>query len=436
MAVLVAGIAALILATPRARAQPAPTSPASYERLLRKQVRRVTRSISRLRRLRPRRQVQLELVTKEQLAARLAQQRVQALSDEELETERLVWARLGLLSGQVKDYKALLQRLRPGRATVFYDARARRLVVARGALPAKRDPVLAHELCRALQDQRGRLRRLMRRVKESRDRLLARLALLEGDCTAVMLEYMLAPSSRDLSSLSRDVGPLIRKAITGDDGARLAAAPALVREMLLFPHVHGVGFIRKLRQRHQWSLVDKLYNRPPASTEQVLHYRKYWRRERPVTIRARALPALEQLKPLRRDTLGELILRIYLAQGVSEDAAARAAAGWGGDRLEAYATAPGKPLLLVHMTTWDSAADAVEFSAAQRHVLRQRKLKPAAGGGQRLWLYQQQDGLQWSVQRHQKHVLVLGGAAPELRQKLQQEVWQRWIIGGRRVTPK
>ena len=97
---------------------------------------------------------------------------------------------------------------------------------------------------------------------------------------------------------------------------------------------------------------------------------------------------------------------------------------------------PGLALGLVHLTTWDSEADALEFANAQRHVLLARKLKPVAGAQKDQWVYNESDTSQWSVQLFRRHVLTLGGFAPAIREKLQAEVWERWRVRGRRVRPK
>ena len=65
------------------------------------------------------------------------------------------------------------------------------------------------------------------------------------------------------------------------------------------------------------------------------------------------------------DTLGELILRIWLNEGgVSAAGAAAATAGWGGDRVALLRGPARGALSVVLHTEWDTAADADEFAAA------------------------------------------------------------------------
>ena len=68
------------------------------------------------------------------------------------------------------------------------------------------------------------------------------------------------------------------------------------------------------------------------------------------------------------DTLGELEMRIYFAQASTDSLAARAAQGWGGDRLYAFRSATGQ-MAVVWLSTWDTSRDADEAQAAAEQVL-------------------------------------------------------------------
>ena len=67
------------------------------------------------------------------------------------------------------------------------------------------------------------------------------------------------------------------------------------------------------------------------------------------------------------DTLGELELGVYFAQGTGRDRDERAAEGWGGDRLRVY-RAPGGATPVVWFTTWDEEREAIEAEAAAARV--------------------------------------------------------------------
>ena len=447
----IAGITVLSFGLTDVEAQPAD---AGAVRALLKEVRKIERAVHRLRRLSaaPLRKAavpvaRLRLVMQRALARQYPPERVAA--------EEAALKRLGLMPQATSLQKELSALGQASGAVAYYDPRTRKLHVLDSARPSEHGAALAKEVCHAQQDRRFRIRRYLTPIKHDRDRTLARRALVGGDCAAVMLAYSLAPAKRNLRSLSGDFARLLRQRALHPDSGWLKDAPPLLREAALFPAVSGLLFVQRVRVRHPWGVVNRLYSRPPRTTEQVLHPRKYWRRERPVRVTARKLPSLADRKLVTRDVLGELVLSVYLRQGLSEAAARRAAEGWGGDTLVVYGarsaergarngkqgTAHGAqgagsgPVELVHLTTWDSEADALEFANAQRHVLLARKMK-AAGTTGNVWTFTEGPTSQWSVQLFDRHVLLLGGFAPELRQKLQTEVWEHWRIRGRRVRPR
>jgi hypothetical protein len=68
------------------------------------------------------------------------------------------------------------------------------------------------------------------------------------------------------------------------------------------------------------------------------------------------------------DSLGELEVSVYFAQAAGERQAARAAHGWGGDRLYAYRDADGV-IAIVWISTWDDESEAIQAEEAALRVL-------------------------------------------------------------------
>jgi len=411
------------------------SAPASRPADLLKQAAVIQRSTARLRELRVRRAIPMGVQTRQQIQESVERRLERDYTDEEVQAEAAVLRRLGLIPVKL-DYRAEVLGLLREQVAGYYDPRQRRLHLADWLPMSLQGPTLAHEICHALQDQHFDLKRLMKPLKENSDQQLAQVSLIEGDCTAVMFEFALAPLGGDLGQLENVTGPMIKAAISSGGGARFKAAPRFLQETLLFPYLQGLRLIQKVRAVHPWSVVNGMYKRPPESSEQILHPEKYWKRERPVVIKPGTLPALAGYERVKTDVLGELQLSLYLGQGVEESVATRAAAGWGGDLLLAYRKDAGAPVVLVHLTAWDTEADAQEFANAQRHVLVAQKLKAKPGAGEDgPWSYGDGKGAEWSVQRAGEAVLVLHGAPPALRAALQTEVWERFRVGGKRVKP-
>src|SRR5690606_2538846 len=106
-----------------------------------------------------------------------------------------------------------------------------------------------------------------------------------------------------------------------------ARAPRAIQEALLFPYVDGLEFMQKVAV-----LGERLWEQPPASTEQVLHPDRYIRGDLPLTVRLLSGPP-EGWDVVHEETLGELGVLTILAHAELElERRLRAAEGWGGDR--------------------------------------------------------------------------------------------------------
>jgi hypothetical protein len=255
-------------------------------------------------------------------------------------------------------------------AAAAYDPRTKRLYVVSDAVAANRalvEFVLAHELDHALEDQNYGLGG---GGKLDDDAALADQALVEGSATDVMIEFAV----RYLNPVE-----LLATAETIDEGT--GEVPTAYVDLLTWTYLGGRKFIAELRDyAGGWKLVDyALESRPPATTEQVLHPRKYIRDERPSQLRID--PA--QLRAsgwtiADRSVFGELATDYLLRVGADPETARAAAAGWNGDRYELWrrGVAPGAceypcraDLVLVAKWAFDRPADAGQFDGAARTYL-------------------------------------------------------------------
>jgi hypothetical protein len=398
-----------------------------------KRARQIERKTSQLRGLRLRRPIAMGVLSRQQILTRIERKLAKEYSAEEIRDESAVLKRLGLLPASM-DYRATLLELLKEQVAGYYDPAEGKLHLADWISISLQEIALSHEICHGLQDQHFGLKRFTKPIKDNSDQQLAQAALVEGDCTGVIIEYSLAPQGLDLGSVGGAIDQLAKQVLSSGGSPRIKAAPRFLRDTLLFPYLSGLSMIQRVRAKHPWATVSKMFQRPPESTEQVLHPEKYWTIEHPVSIHPKPLSSLAAYTKTKQDVLGELQLSIYLAQGVSDDVAARAAAGWGGDVLQAFRKDKDALPLVVHLTTWDSEADALEFANAQRHVFVARKLKARATEDGQPTVYLGKGGEEWSVELRRHHVLVLHAAPAALRAALQQEVWAGWRVGGRKIT--
>ena len=248
----------------------------------------------------------------------------------ELELEGETLKRLGLIP-EALDYERTMFDLLEEQVLGFYDPDEHRLYIADWVPAEMQTSTMAHEVTHALQDQHFDIGRFTHHVRGRGDAQTAAMAVVEGDATAAMFDFALAPSGRTVLDLP-DVTSSVAGQMSGSDQPRLAAAPRALRETLLFPYIAGLRLCVERMRAGGHAAIDALLTAPPASTEQVLHADKLAAREAPVEVPA-ALPAplAAAFELAYHDVVGEFGTRLVLADAVGEARAHAAAQGWGGD---------------------------------------------------------------------------------------------------------
>lgn len=269
------------------------------------------------------------------------------------------------------DLRQLLVDLLLEQAIGYYDP-ARDILFVRDEAPDEMlETVLVHELVHALQDQHVDLDSLLHTVSRN-DARAAIQAAVEGHATVAMMAWQFSQMTGASISAEQlpEIGPEMAAALSDPSQfPELAAAPAIIREPMLFVYLGGARLVQRLwrmREDRPLPFGDWL----PESTEQLLHTE--------LLLENRDTPTPLWLEDpsggwrvVYSDDLGELEIQIYFREHLGSTAlAARAAAGWDGD---AYALlARGDDRALVWYTAWDSPADADEFVDAYRTAFTAR----------------------------------------------------------------
>lgn len=287
-----------------------------------------------------------------------------------LENVAQAYKSFGLIPDTV-DLRRLLVELLLEQAVGYYDPVRDVLFIREEAPRALFDAVIVHELVHALQDQHSDLDSLLKST-EVNDARSARQAAVEGHATVVMFAYQSGEASgtpvsvNDLPELGPDMA-----ASMADPASfpRLASAPAIVREPLLFAYLGGARFVQRL-WRSRAEQPPPLGVWLPESTEQLIHTEKLLDQRDPPTRLSLSEPG-DAWESRYESDLGELELRIYFTQHLRDRQTAEdAAAGWDGDIYALLAR--GDELALVWYTAWDSEHDALEFEAAYRRAFAAR----------------------------------------------------------------
>lgn len=231
--------------------------------------------------------------------------------------------------------------------------------------------LLTHEFVHALQDQHFDLLKLLVVRPYNYDRTEAVFALIEGDAMNVQrraeegeayarrtLEEITRQENERFEPYRRDLGGLF---------------PPLLTETFIFRYRDGARFVETVRRKSGQRGVDEAFRRPPATSEQLLHPEKYFQGEaaRPVELNEAAF-AENNWRASVSTSMGEIGVRGVLLAGVAEREAARAAAGWGGDRAYLFERAGGQSLF-VWKSLWDKSADAEEFYKAYNSLQQKRR---------------------------------------------------------------
>jgi len=226
-----------------------------------------------------------------------------------------------------------------------------------------RESVVMHELVHALQDQHFSASTRDRALQHDTDGELAYHALLEGEATLVMLDYLLEKSGQSFDEAVKS--DFLINALGGAAAAEKAvdaATPRYFIEVLKFPYLEGLKLVADAYRRGGWKEIDRLHSNPPRTTRELLHPTEYWARV------ARGEKGSAPFNPpasrdlLTTERLGEFHWR-YLVGDHAE--------GWVDDRVMVKCDGS-----VVAETRWESAAKAASFRDAYVQFLRERHIEP------------------------------------------------------------
>ena len=326
-------------------------------------------TLSKFTGLRPLKKVTHDVLDKKQLKAYLEKKVKDEVKPEEIRIEELTLKKFGLVPDSF-DMRTTMVDLLTEQAAAFYDYHEKKLYLMKGSDPSTEGMFVFHELAHALADQHFDLAKFIRKGK-SDDSSMARMAVMEGQATWLMYEYMASKMGQSLKTTPKMADMLSRAG--GDDLASqypvLSGAPLYIRSSLLFPYIEGFKFQNALIAKLDQVGFARPFKDPPLTTHQVLHPDDYLKGEKPTTPALPKAPASRDWTTLTEGTMGEFDHAILLEQYAGKDAALAIAPQWRGGSYALLERKKDKAVALLYASEWRDEAAAKAMFQAYRKVL-------------------------------------------------------------------
>lgn len=216
-----------------------------------------------------------------------------------------------------------------------------------------RRSVLAHEFTHVLQHDAGAFERTMAGIRQG-DGNARRVytAVVEGTATYAQERY---------------VAEKLNGTAERPTWAEATENRSRFGVYAIAPYVFGPRYVRE--RVDSLENLDAVYDRPPRTTEQVIHgYGPGEEPARPLSVRVDEGAGTEWYQRDER-VRGELFVRLVLEGQLDRERAADAAAGWGADRVVTFGEAGAGTRAHAWVLRWDDASEADAFAAAVRDYL-------------------------------------------------------------------
>lgn len=242
----------------------------------------------------------------------------------------------------------------------FYDLEEHELVIPISGelLTPYEQWIMVHELAHALLDQQyPEVTERYRTLGDTRQFEIAGglLGLIEGEAVLVQSLFYETLDSEERADLQRQANQ--RR------NATFANAPSFFRSVSRFPYTDGSLFVLYLYQRGGMDAINRAYEDPPVTTEEIYEPEAFVEGIAPLD------PALQLRAPfgfeiVERGTWGARGWRSLFGQFLNGGTAAAAARGWGGDSYALLWNPETHQVAFVSVFVGDTQQDASEFGGA------------------------------------------------------------------------
>jgi hypothetical protein len=304
--------------------------------------------------------IERSLLTRDEINQLVAKRIREEIKQDEVRLDELFLKKFGLVDNDF-DLVQQLTDVLTEQATALYDFKTRTMFLATWTPEDMQEFALVHELAHALADQHFNLAKFVKQAKGA-DEDLARSAVLEGQASWLMTEYVLRPAGRSMVD-----SPLAAKAAAAASRVEsreypvYSNAPLYVKESLLFPYTAGLLFQQAVVEKYGVDGFSMVFERPPISSQQILHPEAYFEGRRPANPALPKPGRIRGFKKVAEGQTGELDHWILLKQFFDEKHADALSPAWRGGRYELLENKAKDHVVLLYASEWENESRAAEF---------------------------------------------------------------------------
>ncbi|HWR14534.1 MAG TPA: hypothetical protein VN577_06880 [Terriglobales bacterium] len=321
----------------------------------------------------------------------------------------------------------------------YYDPKTKTVYLLDWLDVESQKPVLAHELTHALQDQNFDLQKYFKQAKPKNgeydvttsESLSARVAVMEGQAAATMIDYLLEPRGLTLAS-SPDIARAVQSGMLSESEAPIFGhAPLYLREDLKFPYTYGLNFVLSLMKKSTSEAFTTPFKNPPATTRQIMEPETY---EEGEAVPPLPVPDLDKVlgKEWQRfdvDCVGQFdVLVLAQEYGRTAEQARRLATSWRNSYYYAAGKRGVKPsktedIGLLYVSKWSSAEAANHFADVYAGAvgIRYKNIAPVENEPGH-WKSEEGDIF---IERQGDYVLITESFPPEISKKVRSAALER-----------
>ena len=336
------------------------------------------------------REVKRKLTSRDEVVSYLTKH----LNDEDtqrLRRSELVLKKFGLLPRDF-NLETFLVALLGEEVAGYYDPKTKTVNLLDWVPMEEQEPVMAHELTHALQDQDINLQKWMKRGDKDLAEIKkdptpadiendeidnAREAVVEGQAQAMMFQYAIAPTGHSIATSPALVSAMQEESLTGTPSTKVFNnAPIFLKESLTFPYSYGLDFVLQVLQKSgkQKAFAGILAN-PPHTTRQIMQPETYLSGEK---IDPMSVPDFKHdFKDYQKfdiGAMGEFDVAVLIQQYVGKPISKQMYPEWRGGYYYAAKskTNPSAPLAVLYVSRWSGQDAAAKFAGIYEKSLKQR----------------------------------------------------------------